>query len=67
METGITIETSGGLITSIWGTHAEMKIEIIDHDTLKDDNVPEDEMVEYRLKVAFLEEQITTGERVPVY
>lgn len=67
MKTGITIETTGGLITSIWATHADMEIEIIDHDTRKDDNVPEDELAEYQRKVVCLEQQIKTGERVPVY
>ena len=67
MKTGITIEMEGGLIIAIWATHAAMEIEIIDHDTKKDDDVPEDEMAGYQQKVACLEQQIKTGERVPVY
>lgn len=56
----------GGLITAIWATHSDMEIEIIDHDTKEDDDVPEDELAEYQQKVACLEQQIKAGERVPV-
>lgn len=67
MNTGVTIETEGGLITAIWATHAEMEIEIIDHDTKGDAEVPEEELAGYQQKVAYLEQQIKTGERVSVY
>jgi hypothetical protein len=67
MKTGITIEMEGGLITAIWATHTDMEIEVIDHDTEKDEDVPEDELAEYHLKVALLEQQTKSGERVSVY